>query len=94
MFKGKAAEFRFRCLALFSILRALPPWLLQWVPSELAMNMHYFYEGKYRQHIARRNIEPFEAEDALMDPLRIKFSALTARDATESEARAYRRRNR
>lgn len=67
----------------------------------------FIWDEENIQHIARHNVEPFEAEDALMDPQRIKFSAhsgnlgiigstevITARDATESEARAYRRRNR
>ncbi|MDF2718205.1 MAG: hypothetical protein K0R28_5130 [Paenibacillus sp.] len=85
----------------------------------------FIWDEENIQHIVRHNVEPFEAEDALMDPQRIKFSAhsgnlgiigstedgrrlvviyikkvmgkirvITARDATESEARAYRRRNR
>lgn len=85
----------------------------------------FIWDESNIQHIARHNVEPFEAEDALMDPQRVKFSAhsgnmgiigstedgrrlvviyikkiegkvrvITARDATESEARAYRRRNR
>ncbi|GAK41539.1 hypothetical protein TCA2_4030 [Paenibacillus sp. TCA20] len=85
----------------------------------------FIWDEENIQHIARHNVEPFEAEDALMDPQRIKFSAhsgnmgiigstedgrrlvviyikkmmgklrvVTARDATETEAKAYRRRNR
>lgn len=85
----------------------------------------FIWDESNIQHIARHNVEPFEAEDALMDPQRVKFPAhsgnmgiigstedgrrlvviyikkiegkvrvITARDATESEARAYRRRNR
>lgn len=86
--------------------------------------MIFIWDEENIQHIARHDVEPFEAEDALMDPQRIKFSAhsgnmgiigstedgrrlvviyikkvegrlrvITARDATESEVRAYRRRN-
>ncbi|MFC7677539.1 BrnT family toxin [Paenibacillus sp. GCM10028914] len=85
----------------------------------------FLWDEENIQHISRHNVEPFEAEDALMDPQRIKFSAhsgnmgiigstedgrrlvviyikkvlgkirvITARDATESEARTYKRRNR
>jgi hypothetical protein len=84
----------------------------------------FIWDEENIQHIARHNVEPSEAEDALMDPQRIKFSAhsgnmgiigltedgrrlvviyikkvmakirvITARDATETESRAYRRRN-
>ena len=86
--------------------------------------MIFIWDEENIQHIARHGVEPFEAEDALMDPQRIRFSAhsgnmgiigateegrrlvviyvkkdrgklrvITARDATDSEARAYRRRN-
>lgn len=86
--------------------------------------MIFIWDEENIQHIARHDVEPFEAEDALMDPRRIKFSAhsgnlgiigstedgrrlvvifikkvkgkirvITARDATDSESGAYRRRN-
>lgn len=85
----------------------------------------FIWDEENIEHIARHNVEPFEAEDALMDPQRVKFSAhsgnlgiigatedgrrlvviyvkkvkgrirvITARDATESEAKTYKRRNR
>ena len=37
--------------------------------------MIFIWDEENIQHIARHNVEPFEAEDALMDPQRIKFSA-------------------
>jgi hypothetical protein len=85
----------------------------------------FVWDDENIEHIARHHVEPFEAEDALMDPLRVKFSAhsdklgiigateegrrliviyvkkvkgkirvITARDATESEVKTYKRRNR
>ncbi|ANE46118.1 hypothetical protein SY83_07310 [Paenibacillus swuensis] len=35
----------------------------------------FIWDEENIQHIARHHVEPFEAEDALMDPQHIKFSA-------------------